>query len=236
MQPLIFDAAALARNRRRAHTAPQDALWQAMVERMHERLEETAPHATHRVLIAPYAAPALGQEHHAPDELLQLPPQRCEAVLHLAGLHLANDVLGILVQMRLALAPGGVMIAMFPGGDTLRELRAALAAGESKVLGGISPRVIPFLNPEEGGNLLSRAGFKEPVIDRDSMTLTYPDLTTLMHELRSMGQSNPLLARRKYFTPRALFTEAERYYHERFVDEKGHLKMTMELVTFTAWV
>ena len=235
MQPLIFDAAALARNRHRAHTAPPDTLWQVMGERMRERLLETAPHAAHRLLIAPYADPPLAKEHRVPEELLQLPPQHYEAVLHLAGLHLANDVLGLLVQMRLALTPGGVMIAMFPGGETLRELRAALAAAESSVLGGISPRVIPFLNPEEGGNLLTRAGFKEPVIDRDSVTLTYPNLTTLMHELRSMGQSNPLLDRRKHFTPRALFTQAGHYYRTHFADEDTRLKVTLELVTFTAW-
>ena len=234
---MIIDTAALARHQRRVPMgmAAQDALWSAMCERMEERLQELAPESSPRLLIAPSAAPRLADEHRLPQEMLHIAPQHYAAALHLGSLHLTNDVPGIFVQMRLALAPGGVLIAMFPGGETLRELRAALAAAESDVLGGISPRVIPFLNPEEGGSLLTRAGLREPVIDREILTCTYPDLTALMHDLRKMGQANPLLARRKSFTPRRLFTQAEAHYRQYFADSEGRLPMTVELITLTAW-
>jgi hypothetical protein len=234
---VIIDVVALERNRRRItpRMMAPDTLWHAMGQRMEERLLEVRPAAGRRILIAPAAVPCIASEHRMPGEWLQLPAQHYAVAMHLGALHLANDVPGILVQMRLALAPGGLLIAMFAGGETLRELRAALAAAESQVLGGISPRVIPFLNPEEGGNLLTRAGFKEPVIDRETLTLTYPDLTTLMHELRAMGQANPLAARQKSFTPRGLFMAAEEYYRARFSDREQRLRMTVELVTLTAW-
>ncbi|MFO0070350.1 MAG: class I SAM-dependent methyltransferase [Alphaproteobacteria bacterium] len=237
MQPLIFNPALIALHQRRA--APRfyahDALWQVMCARLKERLDEIHHGTATRLLLAPTAAENLDLLRHPPQELLGLTPQHYDAIASLGVLHLMNDVVGQLVQMRLALTPGGLLLALFPGGASLQELRASLAYAESELMGGISPRVAPFLDPREAGNLLTRAGFKEPVIDSETITLTYPDLRALMHELRGMGQANPLTDARKNFTPRGLFARAESYYRCEFGDEDGRLPMTVELLPLTAW-
>ena len=48
-------------------------------------------------------------------------------------------------------------------------------------------------------------------------------------------EADPLLARRKSFTPRRLFTQAEAHYRQYFADSEGRLPMTVELITLTAW-
>jgi hypothetical protein len=237
MQPLIFNPALIVLHQRRAalRFSAHDALWQLLCERLGERLNEIHHRHTSRLLLAPIAAQGLNIKQQAPQEILHLAPQHYDAIANLGALHLMNDVVGQLVQMRLALKPGGLLLALFPGGASLQELRASLAYAESELTGGISPRVAPFLDPREAGNLLTRAGFNEPVIDSETLTLTYPDLRALMHELRGMGQANPLTQARKTFTPRRLFMRAESYYRRAFGDEDGRLPMTVELLTLTAW-
>ena len=51
---------------------------------------------------------------------------------------------GALVQCRRALKPDGLLLAVMFGGDTLHELRVAVAAAEEAVEGGISQRVSPL--------------------------------------------------------------------------------------------
>jgi hypothetical protein len=82
---------------------------------------------------------------------------------------------------------------------------------------------------------LQRAGFVQPVADSETVNLTYANIFELMHDLRGMGQTNPLQDRRKSFTPMELFILAEEYYKEHFVDEEGRLKLTVDLITLTAW-
>lgn len=73
------------------------------------------------------------------------------------------------------------------GGQTLNELRSALAEAEAEVTGGLSPRILPMGEIRDLGGLLQRAGLALPVADncRPSATAT---LSTLMADLRAMGE------------------------------------------------
>ena len=86
-------------------------------------------------------------------------------MVHGLALHWANDPVGQLVQARRALRPDGLMVAALFGGETLHELRAALAEAEIATLGGLSPRVAPMGEIRDLGGLLQRAGFALPVAD-----------------------------------------------------------------------
>ena len=80
----------------------------------------------------------------ADDDTLGLEPGAHDLVIHAMSLHWANDTVGQLVQARRALAPDGLFLAVFFGGQTLNELRTALAEAETMVTGGLSPRVLPM--------------------------------------------------------------------------------------------
>ncbi|MEM7490907.1 MAG: SAM-dependent methyltransferase, partial [Pseudomonadota bacterium] len=139
-----------------------------------------------------------------------------------------------IVQCRRALRADGLFLSVAPGGDTLRELRAALGQAEAQVMGGLSPRVAPMGEVRDMGTLLQRAGLALPVADVATMRVRYRDLRHLVGDLRAMGETNALAARHKTTPPRGLFAAASRIYAESFPDGAG-IAATFQLVYLTGW-
>ncbi len=108
---------------------------------------------------------------------------------------------GALIQIRAALRPDGLLLAAMTGGNTLAELREALAAAESELRGGASPRVIPAADVRDLGALLQRAGFALPVVDRDTLTVRYDSAFDLFRDLRAMGAANASPERERHSDP-----------------------------------
>jgi SAM-dependent methyltransferase len=169
------------------------------------------------------------------EEWLPLAEARLDLVLSNLSLQWVNDLPGALAQIRRALRPDGLLLATVFGGETLRELRSVLMEAEGEISGGASPRVSPFVDVREAGNLLTRAGFALPVVDTDTLTVTYPDLFKLMADLRAMAETNAVRARSRRPVSRALFLRAAALYAERFADARGRLVATFQIVTLTAW-
>lgn len=165
---------------------------------------------------------------------LALEPGAHDLVLHLLGLHWADDPVGQLIQSRLALEPDGFFLAATFGGGTLSELRSALAMAESQLSGGLSPRVAPMADIRDLGGLLQRAGFALSVADVRRLDVTYPDLATLVRDLRSMGETSALADRSRRPAPRALFSQAEDVYRRHF-SRDGGLAATFEIVFLSGW-
>ncbi len=120
--------------------------------------------------------------------ILDLAPGAQDLVVHALALHWANDPVGQLVQCRRALRPDGLFLGALFGGETLRELRAALAEAEVAETGGLSPRVAPMGEIRDLGGLLQRAGFALPVADVRRFDVSYADALALMRDLRGDGR------------------------------------------------
>jgi len=176
-----------------------------------------------------------GARVQASEEALPFRDQSLDLVTSGLALHLVNDLPGAFVQIRRALKPDGLFLAALLGGRTLSELRNALLAAEEEVEGGASPRVAPFAELQDFGALLQRAGFALPVVDADTVTVTYPDTLALLRELRAMGATNALKARRKGPLRRATLLRACTLYQERFGLSNGRVPATFEIITLTAW-
>jgi SAM-dependent methyltransferase len=168
-------------------------------------------------------------------DVLDLKPQAHDLVIHAMGLHWANDPVGQLVQCRRALQPDGLCIAVFPGGDTLHELRVSLAEAESRVSGGLSPRVLPMGDIRDLGALMQRAGFALPVADSMTEVVQYRSLQRLFSDLQGMGETNALTQRLRRFTPRSVFAATEAIYRTSFATPEGHLRATFSLQFLTGW-
>ncbi|MGL6210630.1 MAG: methyltransferase domain-containing protein, partial [Paracoccaceae bacterium] len=167
-------------------------------------------------------------------EVLDLAPQSQDLLVHGLGLHWANDPVGQLVQCRRALRPDGLLLALMFGGQTLHELRSALAQAETEVTGGLSPRVLPMAEIRDLGGLLQRAGFALPVADSFARRVMYRDIWHLMRDLRGMGEGNALAARLRHPTRRAVFTRADAIYAESF-GSGDRIPATFEVITLTGW-
>lgn len=169
--------------------------------------------------------------------MLTLAPGGHDLVIHALSLHWADDPVGQLIQARRALKPDGLLLGVTFGGQTLAELRAALAEAESRLTGGLSPRVAPMADIRDLGGLLQRAGFALPVVDAEPVHTSYRDARALMRELRRMGETNALEARLRHPTRPRLFEEAAEIYARNFADpdDPTRIRATFELIFLSGW-
>ena len=171
----------------------------------------------------------------ASEEFLPFANASFDLVLSCLSLHWVNDLPGALVQVRRALKPDGLFLAAMLGGETLKELRTALAESEISEEGGLSPRISPFADVRDAGDLLGRAGFALPVVDVDTVMVSYADPLELMADLRGMGETNAVAERRKGLSRRATLMNATARYRDQFADEGGRIPATFQVIYLTAW-
>lgn len=171
----------------------------------------------------------------ADEEALPFRDSAFDLVTSSLSLHWVNDLPGALAQARRALKPDGLFLAAMFGGGTLAELREALMDAEMEEEGGVSPRVSPFADVRDMGALLQRAGFALPVVDVDTITVTYADPLALMRDLRGMGETNAVKARRSGFLRRATLGRAVETYRNRHADADGRIPTTFRVLFVTAW-
>jgi SAM-dependent methyltransferase len=171
----------------------------------------------------------------ADEETLPFAEGRFDLVVSNLSMHWVNDLPGTLLQIRRLLKPDGLFLASLLGGETLKELRQVMMEAELAEEGGVSPRVSPFVDVRDAGALLQRAGFSLPVADFDTLDVTYGNPMTLLADLRGMGESNAVKARRKNFTRRATLMRALSMYHERFARVDGRMPATFQILTVHGW-
>ena len=85
------------------------------------------------------------------------------------------------------------------------------------------------------GGLLQRAGFALPVVDVDTIAVSYADPLALMRDLRGMGEANAVHARRRTLTPRAMVYRAAEIYRARHGDAEGRVPATFQILFLTGW-
>lgn len=240
--PALFDTDLLARRRARAaRIGGADFLQEAVAGETAERLAEVNRRFLSPAIVGPRAelwAAELGLPGATlvPDaETLALRPGAHDLVVHALALHWSNDPVGQLVQCRWALQPDGLMIAALLGGETLTELRQALARAEIETLGGLSPRVAPMGEIRDLGGLLQRAGFAMPVADSRRFDVSYASVVDLMHDLRAMGETNVLTERVRRPMRREMLARTAAAYAAAHSDPDGRLRATFDVIVLTGW-
>jgi SAM-dependent methyltransferase len=243
--PQIFDRRLLAARRARAEKlGPVTFLLDRVAEELAERLSAvkrtfglaadigTPTDALRRALagkVGSFAEPA------ADEEALPFAPGSLDLAVSALSLQFVNDLPGTLIQIRRALKPDGLFMAALIGGESLTELRQAFAIAESEMDGGVSPRISPFADIRDLGALLQRAGFALPVADVDRVTVRYTTPFRLMHDLRRMGATNVMLARRRQPLRQLTLLRMFEIYGQRFADSDGRVRATFEIVWLSGW-
>ncbi len=239
---ILFDPKSLMQHRQRTDGADPSAwfLHKFAAAQVSERLKEINRSFTKTAIVGwkagLWAAElAISADLIQENETLALEQSAYDLIVNGLNLHWSNDPVGQLIQMRRALKPDGLMIAVLFVGQTLQELRQAFLAGELQVSGGVSPRVSPLAEIRSLGNLLHRAGFALPVADVVPVKTSYKSPLALMRDLQSMGETNALADRRKCMMPRSVLDAAINHYKENSQTGDNLVVATFELGFLTGW-
>lgn len=133
-----------------------------------------------------------------------------------------DDPGSVMAEFRRVLRPGGTLVFSTFGPDTLHELRSAFAAVDAM------PHVSRFIDMHDIGDGLLMSGFRDPVMGREDLTLTYSDLHALMCALRAIGATNADRERSRQLTGKQHLERVAAAY-ERF-RVGGRLPATYEVV------
>ncbi|MDR3437970.1 MAG: methyltransferase domain-containing protein [Telmatospirillum sp.] len=261
--PHVFDRDQVRRQRDRAaiRLADHDFLFREVAERLLDRLSDLTrrfpraldlgchtgqlgrllngrggiEHLTECDLSMAMVRRAGGLALVADEEALPFGPKTFDLVMSNLSLHWVNDLPGCLRQIDHCLTEDGLLLASMLGGETLSELRQCLQEAELQEEGGASPRVSPFVDVRDAGALLQRAGFALPVVDVDTITVTYPTPLALLADLRGMGETNAVAARRRTPLRRTTLMRGLALYQDRHADTDGRIAATFQVLTLTAW-
>jgi NADH dehydrogenase [ubiquinone] 1 alpha subcomplex assembly factor 5 len=165
------------------------------------------------------------------DENLCFAPNSFDLILSNLNLHFINDIMGNLTQIKNALKPGGHFIASFIGGQSLKELREVFYQIEIENYGGISPRIIPFIDVKDAGMLMQNAGFADPVADIEKITIDYSTPQKLFEDLKNMGEGNILHARSRKFMGKKIYQALLNLYQKTYSNIDGEVTASFEIVT-----
>lgn len=167
------------------------------------------------------------------EELLPFADASFDLAISLFGLQTIDDLPGSLIQIRRVLKPDGLFMAAIPGGNSLQELRESLLRAEAEATGAVAQRVGPMLDLQQAAALLQRAGFAMPVADLDALTLSYTDPVTLLADIRTLGESNPIRHARPL--RRDSLAAALLDYQTRHAGPDGRIPATLEFVHLAGW-
>lgn len=120
---------------------------------------------------------------------------------------------------------GGLFTFSTLGPDSFKELRAAFcdAGGRTQF----------FADMHDLGDMLVEAGFSDPVMDVDTITMTYANFADLVRDLKANGSTCAMQNRAKGLQGKKSWGEAARRYEQFAHDER--LPATFEIVYGHAW-
>lgn len=142
-------------------------------------------------------------------------------------LHWLVDPLPALSEIQRVLAVDGLLMFTTFGPDTLKELRRCFAQADAL------PHVHRFIDMHDLGDALVKAGFAEPVMDMETLTLTYDGIDALLRDLRVSGAQCALAGRRRGLSGKTLWARVHAAYEMHRRD--GRLPATFEVVYGHAW-
>ncbi len=138
-------------------------------------------------------------------------------------LHACADLPAVMTQWHRHLAFGGFLMCSGLGPDTARELRGVFQRN------GWSLPTIDFIDMHDLGDELVKAGFADPVMDMETITLTWASPDALLAELRAWGGNVAVGRFTGLRTPRWL-ARLRAELADALVRPDGRLGLTVELV------
>lgn len=163
-------------------------------------------------------------------DVQQLPFQDECAELLISNLMLqwCNDLLAVFQECVRVLRPKGLFTFTTFGPDTLYELRNSWGQIDGYT------HASQFVDMHDVGDALLAAGFRDPVMDREVITVTYPAVKGLLQDLKAIGANNATLGRNRGLTGKQRLQAFYQAY-EAYQLEDGLYPATYEVIYGHAW-
>ena len=118
-----------------------------------------------------------------PQTRFGLPPEPVQMLWANMALHMAADPLALIRRWHQLIQTDGFLMFSCLGPDTLGDLRRIHTEQ------GWPPPTHDFTDMHDWGDMLVAAGFAEPVMDMERITLSYSSPQALQDELRQLGRN-----------------------------------------------
>lgn len=160
-------------------------------------------------------------------EALPLAANSVELVWSNMALQWCNDLPATFVELHRVLKVEGLLMFSTFGPDTLKELRLAFRGVDDH------NHLNRFADLHDIGDMLVQAGFAEPVMDMEYMTLTYNDVRAVLQDLKAIGAHNATQGRAQGLMGKSAFGRFLENYEKLRRD--GKLPATYEVIYGHAW-
>ena len=160
-------------------------------------------------------------------EALPLSPNSLDMVWSNMAVQWCNDLPATFVELHRVLKTEGLLMFSTLGPDTLKELRQSFSGVDEH------SHLNRFADMHDIGDMLVQAGFAEPVMDMEYLTLTYNDVRGVLQDLKGIGAHNTTEGRGQGLMGKAAFARLLENYEKLRRD--GKLPATYEVVYGHAW-
>lgn len=143
------------------------------------------------------------------------------------ALQWCNDLPATFVELQRVIKVDGLLMFSSFGVDTLRELRTAFHGVDGY------NHLSRFADMHDIGDMLVAAGFADPVMEMERITLTYEDVRAVMQDLKSIGAHNATAGRAPGMMGKAAWQRVMENYEKLRRD--GKLPATFEIIYGHAW-
>lgn len=160
-------------------------------------------------------------------EALPIASSSVEMVWSNLALQWCNDLPATFSELNRVIKTEGLLMFSTLGPDTLQELRTAFHGVDGY------NHVNRFADMHDIGDMLVAAGFADPVMEMEKLTLTYTDAKAVMQDLRHIGAHNATMGRAPGMMGKAAWQRVVENYEKLRHD--GKLPATFEIIYGHAW-
>ncbi|MDH5571200.1 MAG: malonyl-ACP O-methyltransferase BioC [Gammaproteobacteria bacterium] len=130
-------------------------------------------------------------------------------------------------ELKRVLKPGGMLLFSTFGPDTLKELRNSWLKVDDNI------HVNHFIDLHDVGDAMLQAGFSDPVMDMEMITVTYKDVKSIMRDLKQIGAHNVNQGRARALTGKGRLLKLQQEYE--VYRSQGVLPVSHEVIYGNAW-
>lgn len=159
---------------------------------------------------------------------LPFPAHSADMLVSNLMLQWCNDLPTVFREWVRVLRPEGLLMFATFGVDTLQELRASWSQVDNFT------HTSRFVDMHDVGDALLQAGFRDPVVDMEMLTLTYSEVRGLLRDLKGIGANNATVGRNQGLTGKARL-QAFLQAYEQFRLADGRYPATYEVIYGHAW-